>query len=211
MRAELWGRGGEGFGDGLLGEGLHDGVAGGVGVDGFVGGELGAHAAFGGGEGGVIVEEDEVLGLCVGGEPGVELANLGGGENAGTPGVTVGGEDGGEDDADVGCLGDIDHGAEVVLDGGHWLNAGVHCDVVGSGEDDHGGGEEMDDILLEADEHLRGGLAGDAAVDIRAAGEEGAVIGTATPAVGDGVSEEDDALDARPGGWEGFVVGTVPR
>ena len=32
--------------------------------------------------------------------------------------------------------------------------------VVGAGEEEDGGGVEVDDVLLEAEEHLRGGLAG---------------------------------------------------
>jgi hypothetical protein len=54
---------------------------------------------------------------------------------------------------------------------------------------DHRGGLEIDDVGEEADEHLRGGLAADAAVDVGFIGER---LGE-FPAVGDGVAEEDDA------------------
>ena len=92
------------------------------------------------------------------------------------------------------AAGDLCHGGEVVFDhfGGGW--AGVAGDVVGAGKDDHHGGFEVDDVLLEAYEHLRRGLAADAAVDVGLAGEEGAGVGAASPVVGDGVAEEDDAL-----------------
>ncbi len=126
-------------------------------------------------------------------EPGVEFADGGYGVDSGFPGVVIGGSYGGEDDFDSAGAGDVGHGGEVVFDHLRGGGAGVAGDVVGAGEDEDGGGVEMDDVLLEADEHLRGGLAADAAVDVGLAGEEGSGVGLAAPAVGDGVSVKDDA------------------
>ena len=56
-----------------------------------------------------------------------------------------------------------------------------------------GGWVESDDVLLEAEEHLLSGLAADAAVDVRFAGEERTCAFFAAPDIGDGVSHKDNA------------------
>ena len=53
-------------------------------------------------------------------------------------------------------------------------------------------GLEIDHVLAEAQEHLRGGLSADAAIDVVLAGE----ILAEGPLVGDGVAIEDDAMFA---------------
>ena len=58
--------------------------------------------------------------------------------------------------------------------------AGVAGEVVGAGEDEDDFGLERDDVGAEADEHLRGGLAADAAVDVGLAGKEAAELGLRT-------------------------------
>ena len=80
--------------------------------------------------------------------------------------------------------------------------AGVAGDVVRPGEEDHGGGFEGDDIGEKPDEHLRRGLAADAAIDVRFAGERFGEF----PAVGDGVAVVDDAARL---GQEFGVIGVV--
>ena len=73
--------------------------------------------------------------------------------------------------------------------------AGVAGNVVGSGENDNHLGMKINHVLAEADEHLRRGLASDAAVEVGLAGK----ILVEMPDVGDGVAEEDDAVLARRG------------
>ena len=80
--------------------------------------------------------------------------------------------------------------------------AGVAGDVVRTGEEDHGGGFEVDDIGEKPDEHLRSGLAADAAIDVGFAGERFEEF----PAVGDGVSVENDAAGL---GLEFGVIGVI--
>src|SRR5579863_1986574 len=79
--------------------------------------------------------------------------------------------------------------------------AGVAGDVVGAGEDDDDFGLQGDYVLAEADQHLRGGLASDAAVEVGLAGE----IFVEVPDVGDGIAEEYDAVLAGRGRLEGSV------
>ena len=54
---------------------------------------------------------------------------------------------------------------------------------------------EIDHIRPEAQNHLRRGLTADAAVDIRFAGKEFAIV--TAPGIGNGIAHEDDALFAR--------------
>ncbi len=64
---------------------------------------------------------------------------------------------------------------------------------------------KLDHVLAEADQHLRRGLASDAAVEVGLTGK----IFIDLPEVGDGVAEEDDAVLADAGGLEGGVGVTV--
>ena len=75
---------------------------------------------------------------------------------------------------------------EVVIDGGR---GNLARQVVGSRQDQHGGGMQVDHVGLEALEHFSGGLPGDAAVDVIAVGE----IFVEAPEIGDRVAEEDHA------------------
>jgi hypothetical protein len=61
---------------------------------------------------------------------------------------------------------------------------------------------KIDYILAEADQHLRRGLASDAAVDVGLAGK----IFVEMPDVGDGVAEEDDAVLAGAGGFRAALA-----
>src|SRR4029077_7413383 len=83
--------------------------------------------------------------------------------------------------------------------------AGVAGNIVRAGEDHNHFGMKLNYILAEADEHLRRGLAADAAIDVGLAGK----IFVEMPDVGDGVSEEDDAVLAGRGRLErgvGFAI-----
>ncbi len=71
--------------------------------------------------------------------------------------------------------------------------SGVAADIVDAGEDDGGAGPQADDILPEPDQHLRGGLAADAAVDAGPGGE----ILFEVPSFRNGIPEKDDTLFAR--------------
>jgi len=176
-------------------------------VDGFVHRQLGLHRAVGCGERGVVVEVYEVLGFGEVGEPLVQLDDLRGGREAGVPGEMVGGQDRRDDHTDVVGLGERDHGAEVVVNRLHGFGPGVLREIVGAGQDDDGCGLQVDDVLLEADEHLGGGLAADTAIEPRLAREEFARL--AAPMVGKRVAVEDDALGAGRGRADLFVFGGV--
>ena len=97
--------------------------------------------------------------------------------------------------------GNLGHGSVVGFDVFDALGPGVAGDVVGASENDDDFGLEVDDVLAEADEHLRSSLSTDAAVDISLAGE----IFVELPDVGDGISEEDDAVLIRGGRLEGSI------
>src|SRR5205823_14528840 len=73
---------------------------------------------------------------------------------------------------------------------------GVTGDVVGAGENDDHSWLQVNNILLEADQHLRSGLAANATIYIWPAWKR---IGYC-PHVRDGVAEEDDAALGR-GRW----------
>ena len=191
----------EGLFDARFDERVHDGVAGLVGVD-AVGAEVFGQAILGVLHRGVEVDVDVVLLGGVALDPGIEGVDLRRGLHAALPPVVDGGEDGAEDDADVVGGGEVGHGGEVVLNLVEGFGAGVAGDVVGSGEDDDGFGLKVDDVLAEAEEHLRGGLAADAAVDVGLAGK----VLVEVPALGDGVAHEDDALFTGRGRAE-FGVG----
>ena len=179
-------------------EGGHDGVAGGEGMD-AVAAEIWWKAVAGVLHGGVVVDVDVAVVGGPGFDPAVDLDDLGGGGEAGLPGIIEGGKDGAEDDADVIGGGEVGHGGEILLGllDGH--GAGVSGDVVGAGEDDDDFGLEVDDVLAEAEDHLWSGLAADAAIDVWLA-FEGAAGAAEVPAFGDGVTHEDDAVFAG-GGW----------
>ena len=66
---------------------------------------------------------------------------------------------------------------------------------------------QIDHVFAEAHQHLRGGLAADAAVDVVLAGERLVEL----PDVGDGIAEEDHALFAGRWGAEFDVVVVVAR
>ncbi len=190
----------EGLGDGGFGEGGHDGVALGVGVE-AVFTDVGFEEAVFVHGGGEIVEVDVAVGGGVFFDPGVELEDffrwaLGAhvdGFAFAIVAVVADRKDAGEDDADLVGVGELVHRLEIAFDLIERHGAGVAGEVVGAGKDDDDFWLERDDIGAETDEHLRSGLAADAAVDVRLAGKEAAEF-WANPGVGDGVAHEDDAL-----------------
>ncbi len=118
--------------------------------------------------------------------------------------IVADGQDAGEDDADFVGVGEFVHGLKIAFDllDGH--RAGVAGEIVGAGEDDDDFWLERDDVWAKAYEHLRSGLAADAAVDVRLAGKEAAKLGL-DPGVGDGVAHEDDAFFGFGGRLDGGV------
>ncbi len=123
--------------------------------------------------------------------------------NIGRPRKPVGGEHGTKQHADFFGTSQLCHGDDVVLNHVNSRRAGVTGDIVDTGKDHNDAGVEIDHILSESQEHLWGGLAADAAIDIRLAFEEfGAMAG---PAFGDRVAHKDDALLIRLGSGEGGV------
>src|SRR5204863_4330657 len=85
--------------------------------------------------------------------------------------------------------GNLRHGLEVLLDLLEGDRAGVAGDVVGSRQHDHRARAEIDDVLAEAQEELRGRLAVDAAIDVGLSGK----VTLEGPGFGDRIAEEDDA------------------
>ncbi len=146
--------------------------------------EVGFEEAFVVDHGGEIVEVDVAVGFGVGLDPFVELEDFFGraavadvdGFAVAVVAVIADGHDAGEDDADFVGVGEFAHRFEIGFDLFEGHGAGVAGDVVGAGEDDDDFGLERDDVGAEADEHLRRGLAADAAVDVGLAGKEAAVL-----------------------------------
>ena len=204
-----------GFFQGLLdcgfGERGHDGVAFGVGVEAVVA-DFGFEEAVVVDHGGEIVEIDVAVGGGVFFDPGVQFEDFfGRALDAHVGGIAVAivavvadGHDAGEHDADFVGVGEFIHRLEIAFDLIERHRAGVAGDVVGAGEDDDDFGLKSDDVGAKANEHLRRGLAADAAVDVGLAGEEAAVFG-ASPAVGDGITHEDDTLFGFGGRLDGGV------
>src|SRR5260370_1196978 len=91
------------------------------------------------------------------------------------------------------------HGSVVRFDIFEAHGAGGSSDVIGAGENDHNLGMKINHVLPEADEHLRRGLASDAAVDVGLAGK----VFLKMPDVGDRVAEEYGAVLARRRRLEG--------
>ncbi len=65
----------------------------------------------------------------------------------------------------VGC-GHFSHGCQVVFGLLESHGAGIARDVIGPGKDDDDLGLKCDHILVKAEDHLRSGLAADAAIDV---------------------------------------------
>ena len=108
---------------------------------------------------------------------------------------------------DVAGASDFGHGGVVRLDIFEAHRTGVAGDVIRAGEDHNNFGLQVDNILAEADQHLRRGLASDATVDVRLASK----ILVEMPDVGDGVAEEDDAALAGRGLLQSGVGVAVAR
>jgi hypothetical protein len=103
--------------------------------------------------------------------------------------------------------GQFGHGGVVRLNIFEPHGPGIARNVVGARENDDDFGMKIDHILAEAHQHLRRGLAADAAVDVGLAGK----IFVEMPDVGDGVAEEDDAILAGGGRFERGVGVAVAR
>ncbi len=207
----------EGLRDRVFGEGGHDGVAFGVGVE-AVFADVGFEEAVFVDCGGEIVEVDVAVGGGVLLDPSVELDDffrwaLGAHVDRfalAIVAVVADGQNAGEHDADFVGVGEFVHGLEIAFDLIECHRAGVPGEVVGAGEDDDDFGPESDDVGAEADEHLRGGLAADAAIDAGLAGKEAAEL-RLDPCVGDGVAHKDDALFGFGGRLDGGVGVVIAR
>src|SRR5512146_2146265 len=103
------------------------------------------------------------------------------------------GQYGAEHDLDPVGAGDFSHRGKVVFGvfKGHW--ASVAGDVVNARQNDYNLWLQIDDILMKAENHLRRGLAADAAIDIRLTRERLVEV----PAFGNRVAHEDDAILSR--------------
>src|SRR5258708_4599860 len=115
--------------------------------------------------------------------------------------VVVYGQHRREHDADIIGVGKFGHGSVVRFDIFEAHGAGVSSDVIGAGESDQNLGMKINHVLPEADEHLRRGLASDAAVDVGLAGK----VFLKMPDVGDRVAEEYGAVLAGRRRLEGGV------
>ncbi len=198
-------RGGEGFGKHRFGDLVHHGIAVGRRVDVILRQAL-ARAKPVAFEGAPVVGIRRACGLGIGLYPCVEALNARAGIKSGAPGKLVRGRDRGQDHADAVCLCHFGHAAQVALDllVGH--RAGVGGDIVGARHDLHGLGPQIDHVLPEADEHLRGGLATNPAPD-PARREERAI--EIEPALCDGIADQHDPGPGA-GRDDGGIVGAIP-
>src|SRR4029077_19657362 len=96
----------------------------------------------------------------------------------------------GKHDPDAVRSGQIGHGRVVRLNVLVAKRPGGAGKVVGSCQNYHGFGVQVDHVLAEAEQHLRRGLAADAAIDVGLAGKRLIEL----PALSNGVTEENDAL-----------------
>jgi hypothetical protein len=97
----------------------------------------------------------------------------------------------------------LHHRGDIVLDLLQRGRPGVACDVVDACEDVDGGGFQRQDVGAETQQHLRRGLATDAATD-PGGGEE--VWMRQRPALRDRVAHEDDAVGRNGLRGQRFVV-----
>jgi hypothetical protein len=98
-------------------------------------------------------------------------------------------EDRAEHDADAVGARQLAHAAEVALDRLDGRRPAVARDVVRARDDQHDGGPKRDHVLVEAEQHLIGGLAADPAIDVRLAGKESTALGS-RPVVDDRVPKK---------------------
>jgi hypothetical protein len=84
----------------------------------------------------------------------------------------------------------LDHRADIVLRLLRGHRAGIAGNVVGARHDVYHRRMEIDHVLPETDQHLRRGLAADAAPDPLGREEAGRHVG---PILGDRIAHEDDA------------------
>ncbi len=173
-----------------------------------IGGQFRVQAAVLVGHGRVVIQIDQALLLRIGAQCPVERGDLAGGLHAGLPRVVADRQYRGQHDADVVRLRQFHHRVQVVFDHRLRGRSGVAGDIVGACQDHHHGRLQRDDILLEAHQHLRRGLPGDAAVDVRLAREEALAAGWA-PAFGDRVAVEHHALRPRRDRRQCGVLGAV--
>ena len=165
---------------------LHDLVALQVGVQ-AVAGAVGVHGLVVGDEGGVVVEDGDVVLATVLGNHGVELLNLlGQVGNLGTPAGALGGREQAEDGTDAVGTGELAHGDDVVEGVLEGYGTVVEADVVDTSKDGDKAGLHVDDILTEAAQHLAADLSADAAAQQVVRLEERGVL--VPPALGDGVT-----------------------
>src|SRR5579872_6892282 len=92
----------------------------------------------------------------------------------------------------------VAHGSDIVANFLQSFLAGVLGNVIGPGEHYNYFRFQENDVLSKSDQHLRRGLAGDAAVDIWLSGKKLAAIRSPrrslhAPTFGDGISHKHDA------------------
>jgi hypothetical protein len=138
---------------------------------------------------GRIVIRKNGVNLCgVALDPGVQFQNL---CRRATHGLRVRGvvadrSEGTEDHFDLVRLCQLGDGLKILLDHLCRFGACISGDVVGSGQQNHGGRLQVDNVRHHPNQHLGCGLAADAAVDVRLAGKEFLQV----PSVGDGIAKK---------------------
>ncbi len=155
------------------------------------------------GHGRVVIQVHQPLCLGILLERRIQGAHLRRRFDAGHPRVLAHRQHRGQHHGDAVRTGQLHHRVQVVLD--HRLRAGpgVARDIVGAGKDEYHLRLQSDDVLAEAQQHLRRGLPADAAVEVALAGEERRRI-FFTPALGDRIAVEQHA-------WHAGLLGRYAR